>query len=59
MRVKTGDSRWGDLFHSIGGSSNANISGLQRGTISAVGGGLSIRCEYVTTGTLQGGFGFC
>jgi hypothetical protein len=59
--VKNADRRWGRLFDTAVGGSGAgvNIKGLQRGTISAKGGGISIQCEYVTTSSRQSGFGFC
>ena len=58
--VKNGDKRWGQLFWTVAGdSANINVKGLQRGTISAQGGGVSMQCEYVTTASRQGGYGFC
>jgi hypothetical protein len=55
--VKNGDGRWGQLFRAVGDP--VKLNGLQRGLIFAEGGGKSIQCEYVTTATQAGGYGFC
>jgi hypothetical protein len=55
--VKNGDGRWGQLFRAVGDP--VKLNGLQRGLIFAEGGGMSIQCEYVTTASVAGGYGFC
>jgi hypothetical protein len=58
--VKSGDTRWGQLFQSsAANSTNVNLKGLQRGIMAAEGAGMSIICAYVTTASGQGGYGFC
>ena len=58
--IKNGDKKWGQLFWTVAGhSETVNLKGLQRGTIAAEGGGIRIQCEYVTTASRQGGYGFC